>query len=238
MRQSEHLNELAKGLAEFQADMPAISKSHTAKIPTKSGKEYSYSYADLADTVAAAAPKLAAHGLSVSQMPEWVDGLDVLTTRVMHASGQWVESTMRLFLADETPQAHGSAITYARRYAYCAALGIVADEDDDGAAAAHTREAPTKAAPGPHPATRRRSPPVVVASTPVVVASPPDTEPVVEKRAAQQTLLETCQGDKMMARRLWETDLGDIAGDTIPVRLYKKVLEMARTEMGESHETA
>ena len=229
MKQSDHLNELAKALAEFQADMPAISKSHTAKIPTKSGKEYSYSYADLADTVAAAAPKLAAHGLSVSQMPEWVDGLDVLTTRVMHASGQWVESTMRLFLADETPQAHGSAITYARRYAYCAALGIVADEDDDGAAATHTREVPAKAAQGPHPATRRRSPPQ---------APPPDSEPVVEKRAAQQTLLETCQGDKMMARRLWETDLGDIAGDTIPVRLYKKVLETARTEMGDSHETA
>lgn len=141
MRSSEHVDELSKALAAFQAAPVSVNKSHTAKVQMKSGGEFSYKYADLADTVAAAAPRAAEFGLSVTQMPDWEGGhMDTLTTRLCHVSGQWIESTMRLFLRGEDPQSHGSAITYARRYAYCAALGIVADEDDDGAAATHVNQ--------------------------------------------------------------------------------------------------
>ena len=127
--------ELAAALAEAQAKLPVVPKRHIARVPTRSGGEYAYKYADLEDVVSASRPVLAKHGLAVMQMTGYADGHDTLTTRVMHRSGQWAESTMRLFLAQESPQAQGSALTYARRYAWCAALGIVDDEDDDAQAA-------------------------------------------------------------------------------------------------------
>ena len=145
-RSSDELNELAKALSAAQGEFPAIPKSHTGKIQGEGKRgayEYTYHYADLADTVAAAQPILTTHGLSVAQFPEY-DGVgeDLLTTRVMHESGQWLESSMRLLMAKQDPQGQGSAVTYARRYSYCAALGIVADEDDDGAAASQPAAKP------------------------------------------------------------------------------------------------
>jgi hypothetical protein len=139
VRTSESIDQLATALAEFQKNMPIVPKLHTGHVEGKSkasGKEYSYdySYADLGDAVEAARPLLGENGLAVSQMPEWEDSRDVLTTRVMHKSGQWEEGTMRLLVPElaVTPQVQGSAISYAKRYAYCAALGIVADVDLDG----------------------------------------------------------------------------------------------------------
>ncbi len=131
MNTSPETAELAAALAAAQAELPVVAKRHVARVPTRSGGEYTYKYADLEDVVSASRPVLAKHGLAVMQMTGFAEGHDTLTTRVMHRSGQWAESTMRLLLATESPQAQGSALTYARRYAWCAALGIVAEEDDD-----------------------------------------------------------------------------------------------------------
>ena len=153
MKSSEQIDQLAAALATAQESLPSVPKTHSATIPTKGGGSYGYRYADLADSVAAATPILAANGLSIAQTPEWDGTTDVITTRLMHLSGQWIEGTMRLFLATETPQAHGSAITYGRRYAYCAICGIVADEDDDGAAAQQSAPTTTR-----HAAPRQADP--------------------------------------------------------------------------------
>ena len=138
IRTSEQTDELAEALAKCQGKFPAIDKSHTGKIKGEGrggSYEYTYKYADLADTVKACAPVLSEEGISITQHPTWgPETGDILVTRVMH-KGQWMESDIRMFLNKETPQAQGSAITYARRYAYCAILGIVADQDDDGALA-------------------------------------------------------------------------------------------------------
>jgi hypothetical protein len=139
MRSSEAQGHLAAALAKAQGEFPVIPKTKTGKIEgkTQGGRDYSYEYkyADLDDIKAVVQPILSANGLAVSQMPEWEESHNVLSTRVMHESGEWLEGTMRLFLAKEAPQAHGSAITYAQRYAYKAALGLQAEEDDDGRAA-------------------------------------------------------------------------------------------------------
>lgn len=98
-------------------------------------------YADLSSIVEMAAPILAKHGLSVIQAPEteWTqDGtipVDVLTTTVMHESGQFFQFTTPIYATKKDAQGYGSGVTYARRYAYSAALSIVADVDDDGNAA-------------------------------------------------------------------------------------------------------
>ena len=55
-----------------------------------------------------------------------------LVTRIGHSSGEWLELAYPIAL-DGNPQKQGSALTYARRYALFAAVGIAADDDDDGA---------------------------------------------------------------------------------------------------------
>jgi len=58
-----------------------------------------------------------------------------LETVLMHASGEWVSSELAINPIKNEPQAIGSALTYARRYALSAILGIATDEDDDAESA-------------------------------------------------------------------------------------------------------
>lgn len=55
-----------------------------------------------------------------------------VTTRLLHESGEYIEDTIAVPYVQDTPQALGSSLTYARRYGLSALLGIVSDEDDDG----------------------------------------------------------------------------------------------------------
>ena len=107
MNTSPETADLAAALAAAQAELPVVPKRHVARVPTRSGGEYAYKYADLEDVVSASRPVLATHGLAVMQMTGYADGHDTLTTRVMHRSGQWAESTMRLFLATGEPPGAG-----------------------------------------------------------------------------------------------------------------------------------
>lgn len=137
MRSSETTTALIEALIEAQASFPTIPKTKEGTV-TGQGKNgpysYKYRYADLGDVVESTRPILVKAGLAVTQFPD-TDGIhDLLTTRLSHASGQWQEASMRL-TESASPQAQGSALTYARRYAYCAVLGIVAEEDDDAQAA-------------------------------------------------------------------------------------------------------
>lgn len=65
-------------------------------------------------------------------------GHPTLKYELSHVSGYNVSGEMLLFLPKQDPQGQGSAITYAKRYAICAVLGITADEDDDGQHATKT----------------------------------------------------------------------------------------------------
>lgn len=118
-------NELAKALVEVQKEMEPAKKN--ANNPFFKSK-----YAELSEVLPQALSILNKHGLTIMQMTDFEDGFDILKTIIMHSSGQMVEGKMRLHLIKNDPQAHGSAITYARRYALMAAIGMVADEDDDG----------------------------------------------------------------------------------------------------------
>lgn len=136
---------LAAAILAFQADLPSIGKDNTATVPTKSGGTYKYTYADLTSITEIVFPKLTALGLSWVTMPNLVDGKNVLRYSLRHVKGEELTGDFPL-PADTTPQTLGSAITYARRYALCAVLGLApANEDDDGAAAS-TPKPPAKAA--------------------------------------------------------------------------------------------
>lgn len=124
---SAEINEISAALSAFQGTIEQPKLEKEVKVITKSGKDYKFKYADLSDCVKAAAPQLKEHGLSVTQIIS--DGK--LITLLSHVSGQWFKSELFLPAQSAEYQAFGSAITYLKRYSYCAILGVVADTDDD-----------------------------------------------------------------------------------------------------------
>lgn len=96
------------------------------------------SYADLASVWDACRDALSKHELAVTQVPDLHDGTIVLRTILMHSSGESISGVYPIMVGEKaTAQQIGSAITYARRYALAAMIGI-APEDDDGNAASQT----------------------------------------------------------------------------------------------------
>jgi hypothetical protein len=161
----------AQALARVQMTMPKIGKSNTATVPTKAGGSYTYKYADLADIFEKVMPLLAANGLAWIATPTLSHGdAFVLRYALLHKDGHREAGEYPLpHPSSGTPQSIGSAITYARRYAFCAMVGVVADVDDDGKAAAQ-----------PLPRPRQATKPVVdgsAASLPVPPATFPPTFP-------------------------------------------------------------
>jgi hypothetical protein len=137
------VSDLAAALAAVQANLPAIAKAETAKVETKGGGSYSYSYANLTDISAEILPLLARHGLAFACLPTVNDaGTFVLSYRLLHTAGESLEGEYPL-VAQGGPQAQGSSITYARRYVLCALTGVAPD-DDDGQAAQRAAEAPPR----------------------------------------------------------------------------------------------
>lgn len=134
MKTSDAIDQIATALAAAQGEMKnAAVNSDNPHFKSK--------YVDLAGIRDAVIPILSKHGLSVAQMIGVTDTGLTVATRLMHKSGQWLESTYPV--SYDKPQAMGSAITYARRYCLSAMCCIAPDEDDDGNAANHkTVEAP------------------------------------------------------------------------------------------------
>lgn len=132
---------LYQALLAVQAELPHLQK--TAINPHFHSK-----YVPLEDLHEVVLPILHKHGLVWVTMPMLGGVGDTpqacLHYRLIHAeSGHEIEGLMPLVLGKNDPQGQGSAITYARRYALMAVLGLVADNDDDGNAAS-TRPASTR----------------------------------------------------------------------------------------------
>ncbi len=136
---SPNLQDLFAALAKAQADM------HTAGLNSEN-PYFKSNYADLAEIVKASRPCLTKNGLSVIQqiLPN-DDGQNILHTILCHSSGQWIESRMRILPAKPDVQSLASYITYIRRYAYAALVGVVASNEDDDAERAVATERQTMA---------------------------------------------------------------------------------------------
>lgn len=130
--QSETINELATALAKAQAQI-------TGALKDSSNPFFKSKYADLASCWDACRAQLTQHGLSVMQTTDVLDGVVVVRTILAHASGQWVSGVLPVKAKDDGPQAQGSGITYARRYALAAIVGLAQVDDDAEAAQARPR---------------------------------------------------------------------------------------------------
>lgn len=121
MTKSESIDQLAVALAKFQGSMGAISRDSDNPF-------FKSRYASLSAVIEDTRDPLAENGLSYVQFPEGINGL---TTVLMHTSGQWMMATYEMNPVDSKPQSVGSALTYMRRYSLCSMLGL-RTEDDDG----------------------------------------------------------------------------------------------------------
>lgn len=126
MLKSEQINELVAALAKAQGQIEGAKKS-------SSNPFFKSKYADLAECWNTCREALTANEISVIQMPEEINenGRLNITTMLAHSSGQYISSTLTMTVTKLDPQAIGSAITYGRRYALAAMVGL-AQEDDDG----------------------------------------------------------------------------------------------------------
>ena len=153
MLTSEKTDQIIPAFVTAQAAMEGAKKD--SKNPHFESK-----YADLESVMQACRAALKENGLAVFQTAN--DEGTALATRIYHTSGQWLESTTPLIVGKKDMQGFGSAVTYARRYALMAALGIAPEDDDGNAAAANpptqnqTPE-PAAAKPPEDPAARARA---------------------------------------------------------------------------------
>lgn len=127
MIHSEQINELAAALAKAQGQIQGAKKDST-------NPHFKSDYADLASVWDACRQALSGNGLSVAQSAENGEHGYGVTTLLMHTSGQWISGTLYLKPSKDDPQGAGSALTYARRYALAAMVGVAPDDDDGNAA--------------------------------------------------------------------------------------------------------
>lgn len=140
--QSTEIKDIAAAIVKAQGKIKHAEKS--ANNPYFKSK-----YADLPAVIDAARPHFLECGLSVVQMPDMDEKGDaILVTQITHTSGQWMRSYYPVRPSKPNdPQTLGSAMTYARRYSFCAMTGVVAmDEDDDGNLASGVSVKPESAA--------------------------------------------------------------------------------------------
>lgn len=118
------MKHLFKSIADFQQEVPAIHKG---------AQGYGYSYATLPQIFAVINPLLKKHGLGFTQL---ING-DEIKTIVFHVeSGESIESSTKIPTIElkgmNVYQSFGSGVTYYRRYALSAILGLITDKDTDG----------------------------------------------------------------------------------------------------------
>lgn len=142
MNRSESIASIAKALAQFQNEVVQPKKS--AKNP-----HFKSLYVPLDNVVESIADTAPKYGLSYIQTTVTENEKAGVQTILMHESGEWIEFEPFLLPIGQksTPQAVGSAITYARRYTLSSIFGIASETDDDGNTA--NDSAKNNPAPGP-----------------------------------------------------------------------------------------
>lgn len=164
MVQSESVVDVLGRLTEAQAEMPTVEKGKQAGFG-----RFSYKYADFDSIVRMVRPILHKHGLAFMQSVSGGDVEPCLTTRVFSVKGEYIEDTVAIPAMDVVRNSSGNAsnnnlqrlgmaITYMKRYALCAMLGITSDEDVDAYTppAQNTQSAQPSAQPKAQPSVQKK----------------------------------------------------------------------------------
>lgn len=130
MNTSDQIDAIAAALAKAQGEIRNPEK-------TRLNPHFKSKYADIADGLDVIRPTLSKHGIAFVQATELNDDMVILRTRMIHLSGQWIESTYPVgrFVKH---QELGASLTYAKRQALFSIVGVAGDDDDDGNTATAT----------------------------------------------------------------------------------------------------
>ena len=120
MEKSDSITKIADALCKFQGSMNGIKKD-------ASNPFFKSRYASLGAIIEDTREPLSKNGLSYAQFPTGEYGLETI---LMHTSGEWIKARYDMKPVDQKPQSLGSALTYQRRYALCAILGLQVEDDD------------------------------------------------------------------------------------------------------------
>ena len=134
MLQSESIANLTLALSIVQGKM-----SHAVK--DSANPFFKSKYADLESVWDACRGLLSANGLAIMQFPGLYSELDKsmsLTTVIGHKSGEWISQEMSVPVTKVDAQGAGSALTYMRRYALAAVVGVVQADDDGNTVSGNT----------------------------------------------------------------------------------------------------
>ena len=136
-RSSETIGAFAAALAKAQSELTNPEKSLTATIHSPFPREgdRTFRYASLASGLDIVRKSLGEHEIAIVQTTaiDQARGQIQLTTLLAHASGEWISSDWPVCPISETANSHrmGAALTYARRYALFALVGIAGEDDLD-----------------------------------------------------------------------------------------------------------
>ncbi|WP_375780248.1 ERF family protein [Bradyrhizobium sp. ma5] len=134
---SDHIGAIAAALAKAQAELTNPEKTLTAVIrsPFLRDNDRSFRYASLAAGLDIVRKTLSRQEIATIQTTriEPTTGHIHITTLLAHASGEWISSDWPVCAIKdiEAPHRMGAALTYARRYALFALVGIVGEDDLD-----------------------------------------------------------------------------------------------------------
>jgi hypothetical protein len=154
-RSSETIGSIAAALAKAQGELANPKKSLTATIRSPFPREgdRTFRYASLASGLDIVHKSLGQHEIATVQTTaiDRESGQIRLTTLLAHASGEWISSDWPVCAASETDTPHrmGAALTYARRYALFALVGIAGEDDLDAPDPQLSRSWAIQSSPGP-----------------------------------------------------------------------------------------
>ena len=139
---TSEIGKLALALSKAQGVISGALKDSTNPF-------FKSNYADLGNVIAACREPLSKNELAVIQTTEPHETDVIVITTLAHSSGQWIRGKLRMRPTKPDPQGNGSAMTYCRRYAYAAIVGVAQVDDDANHASQQAKREPKKIEPDP-----------------------------------------------------------------------------------------
>lgn len=135
MKTSDSIVEISKAFSAAWGSLENPKHNKTVRVQTKKGGQYTFEYTDLGGIIDGVKSHFKENGISVMQSAstDLMEGMLFVSvsTRLVHSSGEWMESKPLIMQANNSIQDMGGQITYLKRYSLSAMLGISTEEDDD-----------------------------------------------------------------------------------------------------------
>lgn len=130
MDSSTEIDQIAQAIISVQASLINPPYNATATVKTRDGI-YSYEYTKLDLLCDMLRPQLEKYELAVIHTLKIEEHILTVTSTIIHASGQYIDSTIMFNVAKAAMTQVGSAMTYARRYALAALFGFASSDQEE-----------------------------------------------------------------------------------------------------------